>query len=131
MTVFFCKLLHRRRDDASAPSEWLLLKYPIGYNQKYVNTLLRSSDFDKWLSNQADQEAKARILISEIASQSAKAFPRCVFMRERGIAFITRELDRPFMSCWLVGQKARKQETLPKRKEWPGYLRKRDPEEEP
>jgi putative addiction module killer protein len=37
-------------------------KYPIGYNIKHLNTLLRSSDFDEWLSHLADQKAKARIL---------------------------------------------------------------------
>jgi putative addiction module killer protein len=29
---------------------------------KHLNTLLRSSDFDEWLSHLADQKAKARIL---------------------------------------------------------------------
>ena len=29
---------------------------------EYLNTLLRSSDFDAWLSDLADQKAKARIL---------------------------------------------------------------------
>jgi hypothetical protein len=40
--------------------------------------------------------------ISATANPSAKAFPRCVFMSERGIAFIKRERDRPFMFCWLA-----------------------------
>ena len=35
--------------------------YPNGYNRK-LNTLLRSSDFDSWLSDLADPKAKARIL---------------------------------------------------------------------
>jgi putative addiction module killer protein len=30
---------------------------------KILNTLLRSSDFDEWLSHLADQKAKARILL--------------------------------------------------------------------
>jgi putative addiction module killer protein len=29
---------------------------------KHLNTLLRSSDFDEWLSHLADQKAKARVL---------------------------------------------------------------------
>jgi putative addiction module killer protein len=35
--------------------------YPLGYNES-LNTLLRSSDFDAWLTRVADQKAKARIL---------------------------------------------------------------------
>jgi len=62
-----------------------------------MSTFVRSSNFDAWLSNLADQKAKARILarlasghseISAIANPSAKAFPRCGFTLERGIAFI-------------------------------------------
>jgi putative addiction module killer protein len=37
-------------------------KYPLGYNELNLNTLLRSSDFDAWLSHLADLKAKARIL---------------------------------------------------------------------
>ena len=36
--------------------------YPIGYNKGVVNTFVRSSDFDAWLTNLTDQKAKARIL---------------------------------------------------------------------
>lgn len=36
--------------------------YPVGYNEDVLNTLLRSSDFDAWLSDLADRKAKARIL---------------------------------------------------------------------
>jgi putative addiction module killer protein len=36
--------------------------YPFGYNKEYLNTLLRSSDFDEWLSHLGDQRARARIL---------------------------------------------------------------------
>ncbi len=36
--------------------------YPIGYNTGVVNTFVRSSDFDAWLTNLTDQKAKARIL---------------------------------------------------------------------
>jgi putative addiction module killer protein len=36
--------------------------YPLGYNKHVLNTLLRSSDFDAWLSHLTDQQAKARIL---------------------------------------------------------------------
>lgn len=36
--------------------------YPIGYNKNVVNTFVRSSDFDAWLTNLNDQQAKARIL---------------------------------------------------------------------
>lgn len=39
----------------------LAIMYPLGYNQN-LHTLLRSSDFDEWLSRLADQKAKARIL---------------------------------------------------------------------
>src|ERR1700724_549341 len=34
--------------------------YPIGYNENDLNTLLRSSDFDAWLSHLADQKAKGQ-----------------------------------------------------------------------
>src|SRR5260370_8216936 len=37
-------------------------QYPIGYNKERVNKLIRSSDFDRWLSSLSDQKAKARIL---------------------------------------------------------------------
>ncbi len=37
-------------------------KYPSGYNEGSLNTLLLSSDFDAWLLHLADQKAKARIL---------------------------------------------------------------------
>ena len=49
--------------EPGAPGVSLALagKYPLGYN-KTVNTLLRSSDFDEWLSHLGDQKAKARIL---------------------------------------------------------------------
>jgi hypothetical protein len=76
-----------------------------------LNTLLRSSDFDAWLSRLADQKAKPEswldwrarhVEISAIANRLAKAFPKCAFMGERGIAFITSERDRPSMFCWLV-----------------------------
>jgi putative addiction module killer protein len=36
--------------------------YPLGYNEAGVNTFVRSSEFDAWLSNLADLKAKARIL---------------------------------------------------------------------
>lgn len=36
--------------------------YLLGYTDRELNTLLRSSDFDAWLSSLADQKAKARIL---------------------------------------------------------------------
>src|SRR5882672_1996302 len=36
--------------------------YPFGYTDNALNTLLRSSDFDAWLSHLDDQKAKARIL---------------------------------------------------------------------
>jgi hypothetical protein len=86
-------------------------KYPLGYNRLGLNSFLRSSNFDARLSALADQKAKARFLarllsatlgISAIANPSAKAFPRCVFMSERGIEFITRGPDLPFMFCWLA-----------------------------
>lgn len=43
--------------------------YPNGYNRKYVNTLLRSSDFDTWLSRLADQRARARILARLLSAE--------------------------------------------------------------
>jgi probable addiction module antidote protein len=69
-----------------------------------VNTVVRSSDFDAWLSNLADPTQRQEswlafvvrpLEISAIANPSAKAFPRCGFMSELGIEFITREPDRP------------------------------------
>jgi putative addiction module killer protein len=36
--------------------------YLFGYHRIVVNTLLRSSGFDEWLSHLAEQKAKARIL---------------------------------------------------------------------
>ena len=50
-------------------------KYPVGYN-KPLNTLLRSSDFDVWLSQLADQKAKARIL-ARLASATFGNFGDC------------------------------------------------------
>jgi putative addiction module killer protein len=41
-----------------------------------VNTLLRSSDFDAWLSHLADQKAKARIL-ARLASATFGNFGDC------------------------------------------------------
>ena len=85
--------------------------YPLGDNENDLNTLLRSSDFDAWLSNLADQKAKARILaritsatfgISAIANLLAKASRRCAFVSDRDIEFITLERDRPFMFYWLA-----------------------------
>jgi putative addiction module killer protein len=37
-------------------------KYPLGYNRVGLNSFLRSSNFDAWLSTLADQKAKARTL---------------------------------------------------------------------
>src|SRR5713226_6684271 len=74
--------------------------------------------------------------ISAIADPSAKAFPRCVFMSERDIGFITRERDRPSLFCQLCfagwrrkglsnerhcqseknGSRAKKGETMKKKK---------------
>src|ERR1700732_4682280 len=50
--------------------------YPIGYNENDLNTLLRSSDFDTWLSRLADQKAKARIL-ARITSPTFGNFSDC------------------------------------------------------
>jgi putative addiction module killer protein len=50
--------------------------YPIGYNENDLNTLLRSSDFDAWLSRLADQKAKARIL-ARITSATLGNFSDC------------------------------------------------------
>ena len=50
--------------------------YPIGYNENDLNTLLRSSDFDAWLSHLADQRAKARIL-ARITSAAFGNFSDC------------------------------------------------------
>ena len=41
-----------------------------------MNTLLRSSDFDKWLSHLADQKAKARIL-ARLTSAAFGNFADC------------------------------------------------------
>jgi putative addiction module killer protein len=43
-------------------SDSLAGMYPLGYNKHVLNTLLRSFDFDAWLSHLTDQKAKARIL---------------------------------------------------------------------
>jgi hypothetical protein len=66
-------------------------------------------DFDAWLAHLADHKAKARIL-ARLASAtfgnfgdcdlSAKAFPKCAFMSERGIGFITRGRARQSSFCW-------------------------------
>ncbi|MFZ0144935.1 MAG: type II toxin-antitoxin system RelE/ParE family toxin [Candidatus Sulfotelmatobacter sp.] len=50
--------------------------YPIGYNRAGVNTFIRSSDFDAWLSNLADHKAKARIL-ARILSATFGNFGDC------------------------------------------------------
>ena len=50
--------------------------YPIGYNENDLNTLLRSSDFDAWLSHLADHKAKARIL-ARITSATFGNFSDC------------------------------------------------------
>lgn len=44
--------LNRKRGDCVGHPARLVLaqKYPIGYNRKYLNALLQSSDFDDWLS---------------------------------------------------------------------------------
>jgi hypothetical protein len=85
--------------------------YPIGYNEDALNTLLRSSDFDAWLSHLADQKVKARIL-ARITSATFGNFSDCEpvgegvsemrIHSERDIEFITLERDRPFMFCWLA-----------------------------
>jgi putative addiction module killer protein len=54
----------------------LVNEYPNGYNEKGVNTFLRSSDFDVWLSDLTDQKAKARIL-ARILSATFGNFGDC------------------------------------------------------
>jgi len=76
-----------------------------------LNTLLRSSDFDEWLSHLADQKAKARIL-ARLTGATFGNFGDCEPVGEgvtemrihvgAGYCVITREPDRPFMFCWLV-----------------------------
>jgi hypothetical protein len=94
-----------------------------------LNTLLRSPDFDEWLSHLADQKAKARIL-ARLTSAALGNFGDCeavgegvselrVHVGARDIASITRAPDRPFMFCWRVEQKPRRRKILRKRKEWP------------
>jgi putative addiction module killer protein len=91
-----------------------------------LNTLLRSSDFDAWLSHLADQKAKARILarlasghseISAIANPSAKAFPRCGFTLERGIAFIYTRTGSTVYVLLAGGVKASQTKDIAKAKE--------------
>jgi putative addiction module killer protein len=76
-----------------------------------LNTLLRSCDFDAWLSRLADQKAKARIL-ARITSAGFGNFGDSEPVGEgvsemrvhvgAGIAFTKREPDRLFMFCWLA-----------------------------
>jgi len=75
-----------------------------------VNTLLRSSDFDEWLSHLADQKAKARIL-SRLVSAEFGNFGDCepvgqgvsemrIHVGSGYRVYYTR--TRPSMSCWRV-----------------------------
>jgi putative addiction module killer protein len=74
-----------------------------------VITFVRSSDFDAWLTNLADQKAKARIL-ARLRSATFGNFGDCepvgegvsemrIFMSEEAIGFITREPALPFTFC--------------------------------
>ena len=61
-----------------------------------------------------------------LRTRRRRYFPKCVFMSERDIGFITRERDRPFMFCWLAASRHRRRKTLPKRKQWLANLRGRN-----
>ena len=98
-----------------------------------MNTFLRSSDFDAWLSDLADQKAKARILARilsatfgnfGIANPWARAFPRCVFMWERGIGSITRERERPSIVLLAGGVKASQTKDINRAKKMVGELKR-------
>jgi len=76
-----------------------------------LNVLLRSSDFDKWLSHLADQKAKARVLV-RLTNATLGNFGDCGAVGEGvsemrthtgpAIAFTTREADQTSMSCSLA-----------------------------
>lgn len=57
-------------------SDYPLIKVSNRIQSKDVNTFVRSSDFDGWLSNLADQKAKARIL-ARILSATFGNFGDC------------------------------------------------------
>ena len=72
-----------------------------------MNTFVRSSDFDAWLSNLADQKAKARIL-ARLRSATFGNFGDCESVGEGvsemrihvgDIGSITREPALPFTFC--------------------------------
>jgi putative addiction module killer protein len=110
---------------------------------KALNTLLRSSDFDVWLSRVADQKAKARIL-ARLASATFGNFGDCEPVGE-GVSemrvhvgagyrvYYTRTgstvLVLPTMFCWLAAQRPPKRKTLLKRRKWLARLKGRNNEE--
>jgi putative addiction module killer protein len=87
-----------------------------------LNTLLRSSDFDVWLSHLPDQKAKARIL-ARLTSAAFGNFGDCEAVGE-GVSemrihvgagyriYYTRTgstiLVLPTMFCWLAASRPRK-----------------------
>jgi putative addiction module killer protein len=91
-----------------------------------MNTFIRSSDFDAWLSGLSDQKAKARIL-ARLRSATFGNFGDCEPVGE-GVSEMRIHVGagyrvyyvrtQPFMFCWLVAINHHKRKTLLVQKEW-------------
>jgi len=101
-----------------------------------VNTFVRSSDFDAWLSNLADQKAKARIL-ARLRSATfgnfgdcepvGEAFPRCVFMSASGYRVYYTRTGSTVYVLLAGGVKASQTKDITKAKKMASELKRAKP----